>query len=446
MYIKKLNLTNFIGLSREIEFSPRFNIIIGVNGSGKTRVLEALRLLLSDLIPRFAAARVPGRYNKNRSNISIDEISFGKEFLMADIFFTSVDNIDYRYEVEHKKSSLSTYAQLNKKIYANFGKLTPAKPESYFVELQNSKNQPLALFYSAKRMGEKYKTLGYAVKKEEYNNGYFLCLHPDGDMFSGIDIWWMNKEALTEDKQLDSVRNAMKIIFPEIVDWSIFDHELHFQKIFKVTRLNSETGESFEQEERASFRFKDLSHGEQTMALFGLDIARRLAQLNPFESDPISNGCGIVLIDELDLHLHPQWQRRIVECLCKAFPKLQFICTTHSPFLIQSQRIGNLIRLDEDGNEEVAAVQFNQQSIEDIVEDVQGVELPQKSKRYLDMMKAAEHYYRRLHEIADESDPQLTTLRKRLDELSIPFGDDPAFAALLKYEKETVATDKARMP
>lgn len=77
--------------------------------------MNAIRLLLSDLIPRFAAAKVPGRYNKKRSNISIDEISFGSEFLMADLFFTSIDNVDYRYEVEHKKPSSLINVQINKK-------------------------------------------------------------------------------------------------------------------------------------------------------------------------------------------------------------------------------------------------------------------------------------------------------------------------------------------
>jgi predicted ATP-binding protein involved in virulence len=145
----------------------------------------------------------------------------------------------------------------------------------------------------------------------------------------------------------------------------------------------------------------------------------------------------------LDLHLHPKWQRTIIESLRSAFPRLQFICTTHSPFLIQSQRLGNLIQLDKEGDEEAAAEEFHRQSIEDIVEDVQGVELPQKSKRYLDMMEAAESYYRRLHEVADEADTELLSLKKRLDELTIPFGDDAAFAALLKYERGTVAASKA---
>jgi len=134
------------------------------------------------------------------------------------------------------------------------------------------------------------------------------------------------------------------------------------------------------------------------------------------------------------LHLHPQWQRTVVEGLRSAFPNLQFICSTHSLFLIQSQRTGNLIRLDNVGDEERPAEAFHQKSIEDIAEEVQGVEMPQKSQRYLDMMTAAEAYYGLLRQ-QTASPAELEELKLRLDELAVPFSDDPAFQALLKQQR-----------
>ena len=65
-----------------------------------------------------------------------------------------------------------------------------------------------------------------------------------------------------------------------------------------------------------------------------LDLTRRLAQANPNMTDPAANAEAIVMIDEIDLHLHPQWQRKIVQNLTAAFPKCQFIATTHSPQVI----------------------------------------------------------------------------------------------------------------
>ncbi|MDY3745891.1 MAG: AAA family ATPase, partial [Lachnospiraceae bacterium] len=61
---------------------------------------------------------------------------------------------------------------------------------------------------------------------------------------------------------------------------------------------------------------------------------------------------GVVVIDELDLSLHPTWQKRIVRILKDLFPKIQFICATHSPFIIQSLKPGELIVLDAPLDEE----------------------------------------------------------------------------------------------
>ena len=70
------------------------------------------------------------------------------------------------------------------------------------------------------------------------------------------------------------------------------------------------------------------------MLVLILDIARRLAQANPNLEDPVRDAEAVILIDEIDLHLHPQWQRKIVGDLTRTFPNCQFIATTHSPQVI----------------------------------------------------------------------------------------------------------------
>lgn len=77
-----------------------------------------------------------------------------------------------------------------------------------------------------------------------------------------------------------------------------------------------------------------LSDGERGSLALVLDLTRRLAQANPNMPDPAKNAEAVVLIDELDLHLHPKWQRRIMDNLTATFPKCQFIATTHSPQII----------------------------------------------------------------------------------------------------------------
>jgi predicted ATP-binding protein involved in virulence len=145
--------------------------------------------------------------------------------------------------------------------------------------------------------------------------------------------------------------------------------------------------------------------------------------------DPAAEAEAVVLIDEIDLHLHPRWQREIRQKLRETFPKVQFIATTHSPFVIQSLRPGELINLGPEESEE-----YSDKSIEDISEKVMGVEMPQKSERYLDMMKAAEEYFTILQSPAG-TPAEIEAAERRLNELSVPFSDDPAFQALLKLER-----------
>jgi hypothetical protein len=99
--------------------------------------------------------------------------------------------------------------------------------------------------------------------------------------------------------------------------------------------------------------------------------------------------------------------------------------------VIQSLRSGELINLDPEEFGEYA-----DKSIEDIAENVMGVELPQKSERYRQMMSAAERYFRLLRAPRTEAG-DIEAAEQQLNELATPFSDDPAFQALLKLERET---------
>ena len=93
---------------------------------------------------------------------------------------------------------------------------------------------------------------------------------------------------------------------------------------------------------------EQLSDGEKIyLALIG-DLSHRLSLANPV-GDPLL-GKGIVLIDEIDLHLHPQWQSEITTALTGTFPNIQFIISTHSPHVINSVPTTSLRLIDGDGN------------------------------------------------------------------------------------------------
>lgn len=176
-----------------------------------------------------------------------------------------------------------------------------------------------------------------------------------------------------------------------------------------------------------------LSDGEQRLFSLFVDIARQLSLHSPH--DEIGSGEAIVLIDEIDVHLHPKWQRQIVPALEDLFRDCQFIATTHSPFVIQAanrQKVTSIdpaapVELLEGGN-----------SIEDIAENIQGVKVPQRSIRAEKLSKAAEQYFKLLKQMESRSKltkpDELLTAEKSYREASEPFTSDPAVHALLKVQ------------
>lgn len=189
-------------------------------------------------------------------------------------------------------------------------------------------------------------------------------------------------------------------------------------------------------------RFRQLSDGYRNMLGMVSDIAQRCVTLNPhLGAAAVAQTPGVVLIDEIDLHLHPKWQRRVVADLTRAFPLAQFVATTHSPFIIQSlvpSEGFQLINLDKP-----EANDFADKSVEDISEDVQGVEVPQRSRRYLEMMEAARQYYSLLRRAETAPPGEVERLKQLLDELTAPFSDDPAYHALLQVERKASGIDAA---
>jgi energy-coupling factor transporter ATP-binding protein EcfA2 len=178
-----------------------------------------------------------------------------------------------------------------------------------------------------------------------------------------------------------------------------------------------------------SFFLSQLSDGEKRLFSIFADIARRLSlegDLSHFNMRP-----AVVLIDEIDVHLHPKWQRKIVPALAELFPTCQFIATTHSPFVIQATAPGKLKVI---GGKKPGDHDYSGRPIEDIVEYVQGIEMPQRSKRAEDMSQAAEKYFRLLRRAGKTSSTELKDAELAYRKASEPFTSEPGLNALLKVE------------
>jgi predicted ATP-binding protein involved in virulence len=183
--------------------------------------------------------------------------------------------------------------------------------------------------------------------------------------------------------------------------------------------------------------FSALSDGQRNMLAMIGDIAWKAAQLNPhLGKDVLLKTPGIVLIDELDLHLHPRWQRHVIEDLRRLFPEIQFIATTHSPFIIQTAREGELIKLDGD-----VSIDPGGKTLEEIARLIMDVTDSDRSPRYQAKLDVARAYMALVAESKTAPPERRAQIQQELITKLAPFSDNPAYTALL--ERKGILADGA---
>lgn len=157
------------------------------------------------------------------------------------------------------------------------------------------------------------------------------------------------------------------------------------------------------------------------------EIAYRCVILNPHHGrDAVRKSRGVVLIDEIDMHLHPKWQRQVVSDLKLAFPGIQFVVTTHSPFIVQSLNSDELINLDQAADSEPYKM-----SIQDVASTIMKVDV--RSEKYSQQFDDAEKYLNALSELQNASEDEKQRLKDTMEK--IENANDPGFAAFLKMNR-----------
>jgi predicted ATP-binding protein involved in virulence len=194
-------------------------------------------------------------------------------------------------------------------------------------------------------------------------------------------------------------------------------------------------------EHHAEQPFSNLSDGQRNMLALAGDLAVKAVRLNyaVLGHEVLRQTPGIVLIDEIDLHLHPTWQRVVLENLRSVFPNLQFIATTHSPFIVQTLREGELVMLEGQ-----PLPQTNNQGIEDISRGLMGVDRPEVSPVYHQQVAAAKNFLLTLEEAAIAPEDKLQRYLDRLAEGIDEFADNPAYQAFLELKREAKLGTRGR--
>lgn len=337
MKIDALKLSGFRGaVDLPLTLDQRLSVFVGVNGAGKSTVLDALALALSWAASRIRHAGTSGR------PIDEAEITNKKSTATIDIACeTEQGRVEWRLSKSrtgHSAEEKSSFHQLS-----DYAKTL----QSRIAEAGERFDLPLFAYYPVNRA-----VLDIPLRIREKHRFSLLSAYDDaltaGANFRTFFEWFREREDLENenrkyrdelikpegfsfpDRQLEAVRRALASFLPEFKHLTVRRNPLRMEVEKNGQRLT----------------VNQLSDGEKCMiALIG-DLARRLSIANPTLDNPLM-GHGIVMIDEIDLHLHPKWQRLVVPKLLEVFPNCQFIVSTHSPHVITHVQPESLYLLEQ---------------------------------------------------------------------------------------------------
>lgn len=319
--LNKLHLQNYRGFSDvKIDFNDRFTCIAGINGAGKTTILSAISSNLSWIKEMLLPVHHNGEFvkaeDKKKDAIypvkiesDVDVNGIVKQIVVG---YDSAPGMTINFADQPELRAL--YSEIQKNYTPN--NLKENLPIIAYYPINRSDLEMDVSVESEKDLSDKYEAYSNCLNSVIHYKDFFRWFRDREDRENAEMVSRFKKREKTtyEDIELKAVRNSIKSLLPDFGEMTVDRKKLTVTVNKKDIELN----------------FSKLSDGEKNIiTLFG-DIARRLAILNENLENPLT-GNGIILIDEIELHLHPSWQRKVCRALKETFPNCQFIITTHSP-------------------------------------------------------------------------------------------------------------------
>ncbi len=344
MYLSKIHIENFKGIkSADFDFDRSVNIIIGNNGTGKTSVLEAVAVALGGFLS--------GIDGVNTIHFSQDEIRRESQ-LMG----TGSNNIIYRTPIsveacleldvgerQHPNPRIFEFVRQKKSIKSARSTVEPRDLCREAQRMAGDRNAvlPVISYQSFSRVTNQKKDKWENPFSDDYSRvvGYMDCLEEAANDKMLIN-WCRRMEQISWQQEQSIIEyEIVKSTVSKFMQFMQDDESVH---IFYDKR----TEELLYSDREEVLPIRLLSSGFRNLLGMVFDIAYRMAVLNPDLLEDITDITpGVVLVDEIDLHLHPNWQWKVVDALKNTFPNVQFIVTTHSPIIVASCKEEKLIML-----------------------------------------------------------------------------------------------------
>jgi predicted ATP-binding protein involved in virulence len=356
MKIKTLELRNFRAFHQfKCDFGTGINVLVGPNGFGKTSILDAVAIGYGQFVGGFETSKDSGIVN---SDIRLEKHTFGAgeepadagQFSMerqfpVEVTVTVHDTHDYHFP--------SSWSRTRNTLKGRTTQVKELKSIASGLQkgVQNNEKVtlPLLSYYGTGRLWKEKRLTerkNPAQKTNSRLSGYLDCLDPEST-YSAFAQWlrietiadYERKMQIIEQhglegaivhgstvrgKLLKAITNAVNTVLAPS-GWSNIRYSATVEEVIATHQDQGDVPVSY------------LSDGVRNMLGMVADIAYRAVRLNPhLAENAVKETSGIVLVDEVDMHLHPQWQQLVLQNLSEAFPNMQFIVTTHSPQVLST--------------------------------------------------------------------------------------------------------------
>lgn len=412
MKIDKILLENFRCYSSlEINFHPQMTVLIANNGQGKTSILDAIRIALWPFVSQFDLANTP--YKDPANTITIDDVrivrsgntqraaNFGVLDEMVRIFPTSITATgNYGTGIskwQRFRDSEVTKSQTKDDKHCRLLKLYARELQKKVREVNEEPiTLPIFGYYGTGRLWKEKRLTeskrGHNMNDENIRTFALRDSLDPASSYRQFEEWFTNAYKKVLEHQIAQLQEGAtfidvdpKLKIPvKVVQEAV--NEVLKPVGWKNLQFSQRDDESLvlRHDEYGVMKADKLSDGIKNILAMIADIAYRAVLLNSHLGEMAAKQSpGVVMIDEVDMHLHPQWQQTVIDSLCEAFPNIQFIVTTHSPQVLstvssESIRIIKHNMILETGQwESIAEVPYEQSlgvSSGDVMAVLQGVD------------------------------------------------------------------------